>query len=175
MEWSGDYIISYLSPWVLPRAILEKASKAAINFHPGPPEYPGIGCTNFAIYQEAAEFGVTCHHMNPKVDTGSIIAVHRFPLLASDSVWSLTHRAYAYILQLFYEVMIDVLKNTELRTSDETWRRKPYLRSELDELCRVTPEMSEAEKNRRIRATVFPGAPGPYMDLGTEKLDLAAT
>src|SRR4051812_10445430 len=48
--WSGDSLFSYLSPWIIPAETLKRASKAAINFHPGPPEYPGIGCTNFAIY-----------------------------------------------------------------------------------------------------------------------------
>ena len=49
--WTGDFIISYLSPFILPKALLERAGRAAINFHPGPPEYPGIGCTNFAHLQ----------------------------------------------------------------------------------------------------------------------------
>ena len=79
LSWQGDYIISYLCPWVLPDALLQNAKKAAINFHPGPPQYPGTGCTNFAIYHEVDEYGVTCHHMAPHVDSGNIIAVSRFP------------------------------------------------------------------------------------------------
>src|SRR4051812_40062356 len=55
LDWQGDLIISYLSQWIIPGKVLEKASMAALNFHPGPPEYPGIGCTNFAIYDEADE------------------------------------------------------------------------------------------------------------------------
>jgi methionyl-tRNA formyltransferase len=49
-DWKGDFLISYLAQWIIPAAVLEKATWAAINFHPGPPEYPGIGCTNFAVY-----------------------------------------------------------------------------------------------------------------------------
>jgi hypothetical protein len=37
--WRGDYIVSYLSPWIIPEHLLKRASKASINFHPGPPEY----------------------------------------------------------------------------------------------------------------------------------------
>src|SRR5690348_17102203 len=69
-NWSGDFIISYLSRWVIPEGILSKAT--SINFHPAPPEYPGIGCINFALYEGATSFGVTCHHIAKKVDTGSI-------------------------------------------------------------------------------------------------------
>ena len=75
--WSGDCIISYLARWIVPRDLLQRAG-TAINFHPGPPEYPGYGCNNFAIYDEAREYGVTCHHMAPRVDTGAIIAVKRW-------------------------------------------------------------------------------------------------
>src|SRR5512143_1330310 len=73
--WKGDYIISYLSRWVVPAELLSRARKAAINFHPASPEYPGIGCNNFALYEDAKEYGATCHHMASTVDTGKIIAV----------------------------------------------------------------------------------------------------
>ena len=103
-RWEGDYIISYLSRWVIPADLLVRARKAAINFHPASPEYPGIGCNNFALYENASEYGVTCHHMAPKVDTGGIIAVSRFPILASDGVSELLQRTYETQIALFLEI-----------------------------------------------------------------------
>jgi len=85
-NWKGDFIVSYLSRWVIPDAILKVAKKGSNQFHPASPEYPGIGCTNFALYENAKEYGVTCHHMAPRVDTGQIIAVRRFPLYDEDDV-----------------------------------------------------------------------------------------
>jgi len=79
--WKGDYIFSYLSPWIIPQGLLERAKKGAINWHPGPPEYPGIGCTNFAVYNDEKVYGITCHYMVDKVDTGKIIEVKRFSFL----------------------------------------------------------------------------------------------
>ena len=155
LNWSGDLIISYLSQWILPAHLLQSASLAALNLHPGPPEYPGIGCTNFAIYDGAAEFGVTCHHMNPKVDTGDIVLVKRFPIFKKDTVYSLTQRCYSSILNLFYEVLSVIMKGEILPSSKELWTRKPYLRKELNELCRLTPEMSVEEIERRIKATTY--------------------
>ena len=38
-----------MSPWVLNNKILKKTNMYNINFHPGSPKYPGIGCFNFAI------------------------------------------------------------------------------------------------------------------------------
>ena len=169
--WKGDYVFSYLSPWVIPEYILNRADKASINFHPGPPDYPGIGCTNFAIYDNADTFGVTCHHMNPKVDTGQLIEVRRFPLYESDSVYSLTQRCYGYILALFYEIMSLILDGKELPQSEEHWKRNPHQRRELNELCRITPDMSKDEVRRRVKAVTFPGAPGAYIEIGGMKFN----
>ena len=71
--------MSYLI-WVVPEWLLRKAKIAAINFHPASPDYPGIGCRNFALYENAKEYGVTCHHMSATIDTGSIIEIKRFPI-----------------------------------------------------------------------------------------------
>lgn len=164
-NWQGDYIISFLSAWVIPQAILSSARKAAINFHPAPPEYPGIGCYNFALYDEANEFGVICHRMAAKVDSGSIVKVVRFPLFPTDSVESLKDRTMAYLLTLFYEIGALIAQGQELPLSPEVWQRQPYTRKELDALCRITPDMPEDEIRRRIRATFYPGYPGPYVEL----------
>ena len=169
--WEGDYIVSYLSPWIIPDYLLTRASKAAINFHTGPPEYPGIGCTNFAIYDIANTYGVTCHHMNSKVDTGKLIAVRKFPLYSSDTVYSLTQRCYGEMLTLFYEIMALILTNKELPNFNDNWKRKPYKREELDELCRITPEMPEEEIKKRVKAVTFPNKPGAYIEIGEMKFN----
>jgi methionyl-tRNA formyltransferase len=154
-KWKGDLIISYLSQWIIPKTVLENARMAALNFHPGPPEYPGIGCTNFAIYNNEKIFGVTCHHMEPKVDTGKIVSVKRFPVFENDTVFSITHRCYASILSMFYEIFYSIMKGEDLPQSNEVWKRKPYLRKELNDLCRLTPDMSVDEIERRIKATHY--------------------
>ena len=154
-DWEGDIIISYLSQWIIPDAVLKKATIAAINFHPGPPEYPGIGCTNFAVYDGVSEYGVTCHHMLAKVDTGKIISVKRFPVYKTDTVFSITQRCYSLILNQCFEVLDTIIQEKQLPESPETWTRKPYLRKELNRLCRITPDMPVEEMNRRIKATNF--------------------
>lgn len=152
--WKGDYLISYLARDVFPKHIIENVG-LAINFHPGPPEYPGIGCVNFALYDEAEFYGVTCHKMASKVDTGPIISVVRFPIFSSDTVESLLRRTYDYQLSLFYEVMSTIIIGRDLPSSHECWTRKPFTRKELNNLCRITTDMSECEIARRIRATAF--------------------
>jgi len=153
--WDGEYIVSYLSRWVVPEYLLQKAKVAAINFHPASPDYPGIGCNNFALYEEAKQYGVTCHHMAPRVDTGAIIAVKRFSVSATDDVATLLSRTYDYQLVLFYEIASLIHEGKGLPVSEERWTRKPFSRKEFNELGRITPDMTKEEIAKRIRATTF--------------------
>jgi methionyl-tRNA formyltransferase len=163
-DWSGDYVVSYLSRWVVPRRLLERAARAAINFHPASPEYPGIGCVNFALYESASEYGATCHHMEPRVDTGSIIAVKRFPVQADDSVATLLARTYAHQHELFQEIAGCLAAGEPLPRSREKWTRAPFTRRQFEALTRIRPDMDAAEVARRIRATSF-GAFRPELEL----------
>jgi len=153
--WDGDYIISYLSRWVVPEYLINKAKVAAINFHPASPDYPGIGCNNFALYEETKEYGVTCHHMAEKVDTGNIIAVKRFPVFQNDDVRSLLSRTYDFQLALFYEIIGGILKGEPLPSSSEAWTRRPFSRKEFNRLSVIDPAMQREEVERRIRATSY--------------------
>lgn len=160
-----DILVSYLSPWIIPDRILNNVRKASVNFHPGPPQYPGSGCTNFALYNEENEFGVTAHLMNAKVDTGKILQVSRFPIHPADSVFTLTQRCYEEISRIFPAVMNHLINGDFLPECNEEWTRKPFTRRELDDLCRITPDMSKDEVRKRVRATVFPNMPGPFIEL----------
>ena len=154
-NWGGDYIISYLSRWVVPEYLLARAQKASFNFHPASPDYPGIGCNNFALYEDAKEYGVTCHHMAPRVDTGSIIAVKRFPIHPEDGVAELLERTYKHQITLCLEIVGLLAMGKSLPVSRETWTRPPFTRTQFNELFEITSEMSREEIARRIRAISF--------------------
>jgi len=162
---SNDILISYLSPWIIPKKVLDKTKFWNINFHPGPPEYPGIGCFNFAIYNKETSYGITAHLMDKKVDTGKIIAIRRFPITKSDSVSDLSMKSYEHMLSLFFEVMNYILEKKELPECSETWKRPPYIRRELEALCKITTNMTKAEIEKRIKATTYPDMPGAYIDI----------
>ena len=170
-EWEGDYIISYLSRWVVPAYLIESARIASFNFHPASPEYPGIGCNNFALYEDASEYGVTCHHMIPKVDTGDLIAVKRFPIYPTDDVASLLSRTYDTQLALFHEIVGGIAEGNPLPSSQEKWTRKPFSRKEFDKLFIITPDMSQDEIARRVRAINY-NQWKPYIQLGDYRFEL---
>jgi methionyl-tRNA formyltransferase len=163
-SWQGDYIVSYLSRWILSPNLLARAAKAAINFHPASPEYPGIGCTNFALYEGATEYGVTCHHMAARVDTGPIIAVRRFPVFPQDDVASLLKRTYENQIALFFEIAPIMAEGRPLPISGEAWSRPPFTRKQFDELFRIEPGMSKDEITRRVRAVSY-GRWQPYIEI----------
>ena len=171
-NWSGDYILSYLCRWVVPLAVIESAA-TAINFHPASPDYPGIGCNNYALYENASEYGATCHHMLSRVDTGKIIAVKRFPVFPTDDVDSLLTRTYEFQLTLFYEVVSTILNGQLLPESTETWTRPPRSRKEFNELGVITPDMNDDEVARRVRAISY-GMFQPTVDIGGFRFTLKA-
>lgn len=165
--YSGKYDIcfSYMSPWIIPQKMLLRIKEFAVNFHPGPPEYRGIGCTNFAIYNNETKYGVTAHLMKPKVDSGEIINVRYFPILPGDTLFSLTQKCYKQILKLFYDVLSYYIKNGKLPESNKKWSRHLYTRQELNELCRIRNGMPPIEVKKRIKATNFPNMPKAYIQM----------
>ncbi len=173
LNWKGDLIVSFISSWIYPEPLLLNAAFAAINFHPGSPEYPGTGCTNFAIYHGAKEYGITCHHMKAGVDSGKIIAVKKFPVKESDTVYSVTQHCYKLIEENFYEIMNLILQGQPLPVTNEQWKRKPYTRKQLDELCTLTPDMPGEEINKRIKATTYK-TPWAITRIGTHIFKLQA-
>jgi methionyl-tRNA formyltransferase len=169
-NWKGDYIISYLSQWIIPPKILSAAKYGGINLHPGSPEYPGIGCTNFAIYNGENKFGITCHFMLPKVDTGSIIKVYRFPIYPLDNVYTVTQRCYNQIMQCFFELIDMLILGIQPVASDENWKRLPYTRKELNELCKLDDKMDKIEIQKRLRATTFGDKIWAFYEVNKEKI-----
>ena len=136
-----------------------------INFHPGPPEYPGIGCFNFAIYNSSKEYGVTAHIMDAKVDTGKIIGVKRFSMDGDETVLSLSDKTYLNLYYLYKEIINYILLHDKVPASTEDWKRKPYKRMDLEKLSTITKNMDKEELEKVIRATYYDGKPGPFIEI----------
>ena len=173
LNWEGDLMISFISSWIYPATLLNNAAFAAINFHPGSPDYPGTGCTNFAFYEGSKEYGITCHHMNAAVDAGNIIAVKRFPIKEEDTVYSVTQHCYQLIEHTFYELMDCILQQQPLPSSAEKWTKKPYTRKQLDQLCHITPDMTTEEIELRIKSTTYK-TPWAFTKIGNHFFKLQA-
>ena len=98
-----DYILCYRSYLILPKSLIESAKFFSINFHPGPPNYPGSGGVNFALYNDDDNFGVTVHLMDEKIDNGPILGTKYFPISDDDDVFKLLDRTHINLFSLFME------------------------------------------------------------------------
>lgn len=156
-----DVIVSYLSPWVLNNKILKKTNMYNINFHPGSPKYPGIGCFNFAILKNEKKYGVTMHLMNKKVDSGKIIKVKYFSS-KNLSLLNLINKSYAHMYKLFVQEMNYFFKNKNFKFSKEKWKRKAYRRIDLNNLCKLSLKMGRKKFIQRLKAVYHPDYPPPY-------------
>jgi methionyl-tRNA formyltransferase len=164
--WRGDYIICFRSLFILPKSLIDRARIAALNFHPAPPEYPGSGCVNFALHDNAQSYGVTAHLMNEKIDSGSILKVVRFPVNQKDTVASLLHRTHVELRELCVDFIAQLLTSgsdyidIQLKFSrDEVWGGAARKMSELEELKSIDPSVTSAELERLVRATYIEGFP----------------
>ena len=166
-----DLIISYLSPWIVPKEVLKKTRLWNINFHPGPPSYPGIGCFNFAIYNSENTYGSTAHIMESRVDTGKIIGVERFPMTKSETVISLSQKTYYAQLKLYKNIIKYIKEKKILPSVNEKWERIPYTRLQLEKLSTITDKMDTEEVKRRLRSTYYPGKPAPFIKIFNFKFE----
>ena len=151
---------------MLPKRIIEKARIAAVNFHPGPPEYPGSGCINFALYDGRDSYGVTAHLMNEKVDNGPILECRRFPIRDADNLASLLDRTHEELTKLSLDFIrgvdgrgADFVKEKQVDFESINWQGEARRIAELDKLQEVDPNISAAELERVIRATYIEGHP----------------
>lgn len=156
----GEYLISFLSPWIITAEELARFD-VAINFHPGSVEYPGTGCYNFALYEGASEYGAVCHHMLPRVDAGKVIREDRFPVSTSDTVETLKLATMTTMLDMYRAIVTDISNRYPLPQAATRWTRRAFTRREMNALKLIEADMNNFERDRRIRATVYPGYPGP--------------
>lgn len=125
----ADVLLNFLSAPKVPSGEREKFGEA-INFHPAPPEYPGVGSASLAIYDQRTEHGVTAHLMEDQFDTGLILAVRRFPIQQRGYV-ALWNRSLDECLKLFQDVVRDVSRGV-VPVSEERWARRAYTRKEFE-------------------------------------------
>ncbi|MDB2599799.1 formyltransferase family protein [Gammaproteobacteria bacterium] len=166
LSWQGEYILCFRSLFILPKVLLDKARIASINFHPAPPEYPGSGCINFALYENVKEYGVTAHIMNEKVDNGKILEVRRFSVSQLDdlpNVLAKTHSALSNLCSDFIDAISlegkKIIEDKISSSKNEKWNGKAKLLSELDALQTIPLDISKEELKRIVRATYLKDHP----------------
>lgn len=113
---SGADVIIGLGTRILSPAVLESSSQGVLNGHSAIlPAYRGSAAEFWQLVSDERETGVTIHWMAPKVDSGAICAIRRWPIPPGADHFSLRLRSLFYRLPLWSRVIGDLLKGVEHR------------------------------------------------------------
>lgn len=146
-------LIAFCTGIIVPAAMLKRVSSGAYNFHPGPPEYPGIFPSCFAIYDGATTFGATAHRMTDRIDEGEIVGTQSFPLSSETDRLSLDKLALDNVLILFSTLLPRIVDlSNDLPSSGESWRGQAKTKKDFNALCELPSDASQEEFDRRYRA-----------------------
>jgi|TARA_B110000037_G_C17128138_1_gene509428 methionyl-tRNA formyltransferase len=157
-----DYIFTFRSYLILKNNTIKKAKIAAINFHPGPPKYRGVGCANYAIYEKSKFYGVTAHLIAPQIDSGKIIDITKFEIsekISLDILLSKTHLAQYYMAK---KTIIGIAKNKDYLNNQvknnikNKWSKKIGNKNKLDKFYRLSRiNLTNEELARYLRSTLY--------------------
>jgi len=149
----GDRLLSFCSSVIVPGAVLQRMPGPSYNFHPGPPERPGRYPSVFALYENAARFGITVHEMLASVDSGPIVAAEWFPIPKDCNLATLEELTLMELFAAFKRYAPHLaVKATPLRRQLIQWRGRKTTKADCDALAVVTPDMDPTEAERRRRA-----------------------
>lgn len=149
----GTRLVSFCSSVIVPAEVLARMPGPSYNFHPGPPEYPGRYPSMFALYDNAAQFGITVHEMAAKVDAGPIVSAEWFAVPPACDLNTLDEMAYALLADKFRALSAHLATLEQpLSRMPYRWGKKKTKRADSEALRMITADMDEAEIARRKRA-----------------------
>lgn len=145
-------LICFCSNVIVPAQLLARLDGPGYNFHPGPPERPGRYPSVFALFDGAADFGITVHEMAARVDSGPIVMVERFAIPADSNLETLESLTLTKLAQAFKR-MAPYLANVArpLPHLPVVWSGRKTTRADYEALRVITPGMDATEIARRRR------------------------
>ncbi len=149
---AGKLLIGFCTPVIVAKPILDKLEGPAYNFHPGPPNFPGLFPACFAIYSGSRRFGVTAHEMYEKIDEGPIVGVEWVDISLDIERIHLEAKSHQLIMQLFERLAPEMVKGLPLTHTGDQWSGYVTRRKDFESLCEVPSDISLAGLKLRYRA-----------------------
>jgi methionyl-tRNA formyltransferase len=165
-----DVVVSFLFWNLIREPLLSLGGVGCLNFHPAPlPDYRGVGGYNVAILEGLPSWGVSCHFVDERFDTGDLVEVERFEIdQEAETAFSLDLKSQEHLLALFKRVLQRALDGEPLPRSPQGDGR--YVsRAEFDELRVVRPG---DDLDRKLRAFWYPPWPGAVIEVDGRRLTL---
>ena len=165
-----DVVISFLFWRLIREPLISLGRVGCLNFHPAPlPDFRGLGGYNVAVLEALPEWGVSCHFVDERFDTGDLVEVERFPIdPEAETAFSLDLRSQEHLLGLFQRVIGKVLAGEELTREPQGSGR--YVTREEFESLRVVRPGDDLE--RKLRAFWYPPYPGAELELDGRRFTL---
>ena len=163
-----DYLISFLYTKIIPNQILKNTNIYNVNFHPGPPKYPGYGCYNYALLNEDKNYACTVHLMNSQFDNGKIIDVESFPITKKLTLENLIKKTHK---RLFFLLKKNLKKGFKTSANNYKWSKKYNTREEFEKKREVKPNISLINLKKKLRAFQYKDYPSLYVKIRGVKFE----
>lgn len=165
-----DYVVSCAFEHVIPERFLTIPSEGCLNLHPSYLPYNRGRYPNVWNLIDDIPVGVTIHYMEPKVDTGDIVARRTVETDFSDTGQSLSNRLGNEMVELFKKVWPDVVAGEVSPTPQDVDESTFHHTSELRDLCKLDPdeEVRVKEFLDRLRALDHPSLPRAEIEVDGE-------
>jgi methionyl-tRNA formyltransferase len=165
-----DVVVSFLYWRLIREPLISLGRIGCLNFHPAPlPDFRGLGGYNVAVLEGLREWGVSCHFVDERFDTGDLVEVERFAIDPdAHTAFSLDLESGERLVGLFGRVVERLLAGEELPREPQGAGR--YIsREEFEGLRVVRPGDDLA---RKLRAFWYPPHPGAVVEVDGRRLTL---
>jgi methionyl-tRNA formyltransferase len=165
-----DIVVSFLFWKLIREPLISLGRIGCLNFHPAPlPDFRGLAGYNLAVLEGLAEWGVSCHFVDDRFDTGDLVEVERFAIDPdAHTALSLDLETGEYLVALFRSVIERAMAGAELPRQPQGKGR--YVSREEFERLRVVQPGDDVE--RKLRAFWYPPYPGAVLEVEGRRLTL---
>ena len=168
-----DYLISFLNSMYIDKNVRKKIKINSFNFHPGPPEYPGFGCYNFALLDKVNLYGSTIHIINDKFDSGKIINVKKFKFSYKKfNLEKLISKTHENIIKQAKDFINDIQNNKLKIEVNLKWKKKAYTKKEFETAMKINLKDSKKNTLKKIKAFSYKNYESVYLNFKGLKFEL---
>ena len=158
-----DLLLNVHSLYLANGDVVDAPRIGSFNLHPGPlPEYAGLNCPSWAVYNDESEHGVTLHWMTSGVDTGAIAYQVRFPLTEKDTGLTVSARCVREGLPLIDRLLSDAAAGEIPKIQQDLSMRTVYKRKDIPHDGRVDWRLPAARIDAFIRAADYYPLSAPW-------------
>jgi UDP-4-amino-4-deoxy-L-arabinose formyltransferase/UDP-glucuronic acid dehydrogenase (UDP-4-keto-hexauronic acid decarboxylating) len=158
-----DLLLNVHSLYLANGAVVDAPAIGSFNLHPGPlPEYAGLNCPSWAIYNDEPEHGVTLHWMTSGVDTGDIAYLARFPLTPKDTGLTVSAKCVRQGLPLIVKLLDAAAQDHIPRIKQDLAMRQVYKRKDIPHEGRIDWRLPAKRIDSFVRAADYHPLSAPW-------------